>query len=469
MPSGSGRTGVPAQASQSARSARPGVGHAAREPRTLGAPRSSSRRRRRGTSRRGPRPRGGCRRRWPASSASSWSGHRRGRGTLGAALPEPTADHRLGRLRVELGAEQRGRATSCGPTSVRGQPLEALGRRDHVGVPLQPRAGGDRRRRRRRRRTSRSPASASGSTVPPSVWAINWLPKQMAEQRHPAARRLADERRLGGDLGRGLGPVDAPLPARAAAPGRGRRAPATRRVLAMALGEREAGWRRRLPTNPASRSSALAITHGAHGRTVPAAPIRVSTAPAPGGDPARAHSDGPAERPTRTVTLDDIRAARGRAAGGRQAHAVVTSAALSERTRRRRRAQGREPPAHRRVQDPRRDEQARVARRRRGQRRHRRQRRQPRPGAGVRRPHFGVPCEIFVPAGAPMSKLAACRAYGATVVEGGDRSTRRSPQPRPAPTSAAWSSAIRSTTRRSSPGRERSDWSSSTTSPTCRS
>jgi threonine dehydratase len=33
---------------------------------------------------------------------------------------------------------------------------------------------------------------------------------------------------------------------------------------------------------------------------------------------------------------------------------------------------------------------------------------------------FGVPCEIFVPAGAPISKLAACTAYGATVVEGGE-------------------------------------------------
>jgi threonine dehydratase len=33
---------------------------------------------------------------------------------------------------------------------------------------------------------------------------------------------------------------------------------------------------------------------------------------------------------------------------------------------------------------------------------------------------FGVPCEIYVPAGAPLSKLAACSAYGATVVEGGE-------------------------------------------------
>ena len=34
--------------------------------------------------------------------------------------------------------------------------------------------------------------------------------------------------------------------------------------------------------------------------------------------------------------------------------------------------------------------------------------------------HAGVPCEIFVPAGAPISKMAACRGYGASIVEGGD-------------------------------------------------
>ena len=34
--------------------------------------------------------------------------------------------------------------------------------------------------------------------------------------------------------------------------------------------------------------------------------------------------------------------------------------------------------------------------------------------------HAGVPCEIFVPAGAPLSKIEACRAYGATLIEGGD-------------------------------------------------
>jgi len=34
--------------------------------------------------------------------------------------------------------------------------------------------------------------------------------------------------------------------------------------------------------------------------------------------------------------------------------------------------------------------------------------------------HFGVPCEIYVPTGASLAKMAACRGYGATVHEGGD-------------------------------------------------
>jgi threonine dehydratase len=33
--------------------------------------------------------------------------------------------------------------------------------------------------------------------------------------------------------------------------------------------------------------------------------------------------------------------------------------------------------------------------------------------------YFGVPCEIFVPSGAPISKVEACRSHGATVIEGG--------------------------------------------------
>lgn len=34
--------------------------------------------------------------------------------------------------------------------------------------------------------------------------------------------------------------------------------------------------------------------------------------------------------------------------------------------------------------------------------------------------HFGVPCEIFVPAGASLSKMEAVRSYGATLSEGGE-------------------------------------------------
>lgn len=34
--------------------------------------------------------------------------------------------------------------------------------------------------------------------------------------------------------------------------------------------------------------------------------------------------------------------------------------------------------------------------------------------------HHGVSCEIYVPAGASLSKMEACRAYGATIIEGGE-------------------------------------------------
>ena len=34
--------------------------------------------------------------------------------------------------------------------------------------------------------------------------------------------------------------------------------------------------------------------------------------------------------------------------------------------------------------------------------------------------HFGIRCEIFVPAGASLSKMEACRGYGAELIEGGD-------------------------------------------------
>ena len=54
------------------------------------------------------------------------------------------------------------------------------------------------------------------------------------------------------------------------------------------------------------------------------------------------------------------------------------------------------------------------------QRGHCRQRRQPRPGFGLCGACHGVPCEIFVPSGASLSKIAACKGYGGTVIEGGD-------------------------------------------------
>ena len=34
--------------------------------------------------------------------------------------------------------------------------------------------------------------------------------------------------------------------------------------------------------------------------------------------------------------------------------------------------------------------------------------------------HFGVPCHIYVPAGASLSKMESVRSYGATLIEGGE-------------------------------------------------
>ena len=83
--------------------------------------------------------------------------------------------------------------------------------------------------------------------------------------------------------------------------------------------------------------------------------------------------------------------------------------------------------------------------------------------------HFGVPCDIFVPTGAPITKIEACRAYGADGRRGrrlarrGVRRGTRAGRP-----SGAWRSATRSTTPPWSPGRARSGSSSSRTSPTWR-
>ena len=81
----------------------------------------------------------------------------------------------------------------------------------------------------------------------------------------------------------------------------------------------------------------------------------------------------------------------------------------------------------------------------------------------------GVPCEVFMPAEAPLSKVEGCKDLGAVVhrvgtsvdecvaAAQGARARRR-----------AWRSCTRSTTRTSSPARGRSASSCSRTSPTWR-
>ena len=96
--------------------------------------------------------------------------------------------------------------------------------------------------------------------------------------------------------------------------------------------------------------------------------------------------------------------------------------------------------------------------------------RQPRPGARRRRARSAAsPCEVFVPADAPMAKVEAARGQGAIVHVGGDSvdaclvaalRARRD--------AAGWRSCTRSTTRRSSPARARSGSSCSRTCPTSR-
>ena len=121
------------------------------------------------------------------------------------------------------------------------------------------------------------------------------------------------------------------------------------------------------------------------------------------------------------VTAADVAAARPRRGGDRAAHADPVHAHDLRARGRHRRAQGREPPAHRLVQDPRRRGQARRARR--GRLRATAWSR-PRPATTRRawppaRAARGVPCEVFVPDDAPMAKVEAARGQGATVHIGG--------------------------------------------------
>ena len=79
----------------------------------------------------------------------------------------------------------------------------------------------------------------------------------------------------------------------------------------------------------------------------------------------------------------------------------------------------------------------------------------------------GVPCEVFVPADAPIAKAEAARGQGAIVHVGGGVA-RRVPRPprRSARARAGSRSCTRSTTRTSSPARARSGSSCSRTCPT---
>ena len=180
-----------------------------------------------------------------------------------------------------------------------------------------------------------------------------------------------------------------------------------------------------------------------------------------------ASAEGAQVSSTEAVTLDDIGRPRpsrrpSPSTPRRDVGGVVGAA------RRRRRAEGREPAAHRCVQDPRGDEQGRLARRSAaahgvtaGSAGNHAQ------ALAFAARHFGVPCDIFVPAGAPITKIEACRAYGADGRRG-RRVARRGVRRRPGPgrRARAWPSATRSTTRRRRrPGHARtSSW--STTSPT---
>ena len=67
--------------------------------------------------------------------------------------------------------------------------------------------------------------------------------------------------------------------------------------------------------------------------------------------------------------------------------------------------------------------------------------------------HRGVPCEIFVPGGASISKVESCRAFGAVVHEVGATISEALAAARPGPRRRGWRSVIRSTIRSWSPAK----------------
>ena len=80
--------------------------------------------------------------------------------------------------------------------------------------------------------------------------------------------------------------------------------------------------------------------------------------------------------------------------------------------------------------------------------------------------HFGVPCEIFVPVGASITKIDACRAYGATVVEHGAALAEAVGAAKDRAVATGMTFCAPFDDAAVSPGRERSDSRSSRTSTT---
>ena len=155
----------------------------------------------------------------------------------------------------------------------------------------------------------------------------------------------------------------------------------------------------------------------------------------------------------------DIERARGRLAGRRARHARLPLGDVLAPRRPRGAPEGREPPADRLVQDPRRGQQAVDARRGRARgRRRRRERRQPRAGGRLGGARGGRPRDDLRPAGRGdgegrgdeglrRRRRAWCgEALEEALADGAPRRSRR----------RARRSSTRSRTRRSSPGRGRS-------------
>ena len=325
----------------------------------------------------------------------------------GAAPPRPTAASRRGCRGAGAGrATSPGRARWPWPDATRSPRPARAGRIRHVAStrarhralrPRPPPSGptrhavrrggllfcsgqiaarpGDRRARRRRARRRRPPAAWRTSTRSAPPPAPRWPT--------PCADRLLD---------------------RPGALRRGQRG--LRRVL------------RRRPAGPRRRSASPRCRSARRSRSTPSS---------------RCPTDAVAiaERP-QTVTAEAIARARAAIADVARRTPVLAVATLERARGGDGRAQGREPPAHGLVQGPRRAEQARRARRRLRPRRRGRERRQPRAGrwryaARVR----GVPCEVFMPDGAPIAKVEAAAALGATVRVAGELG-RRLPSRRPA-------------------------------------